>query len=171
MMLEAVGKFDFVAGEGEGEGDEGDNTPTPITTATTEHHTLRGALPNLCMYFVGGEMLSRDLALSFFRSSSPSARLFNMYGSTETTADATYLECVREGEGGEWGWMDGECRSVPVGRPAPNTVGLVKLIREEGEQEGKRVGELYMAGLSGSFFFFFFFFFFFSFFFSLSPSV
>ena len=72
----------------------------------------------------------------------------NRYGSTETTADATFLECVREeekeeGKRGEWGWMDGDCKSVPVGRPAPNTIGLVKV----GEEKG--VGELYMAGLSG----------------------
>ena len=90
MMLEAVEEFDFVKGEvegeeeGKGKGEETNSASAPTTTTTTttnstiNPHTLEAALPDLNMYFVGGEMLSRDLALSFFRSSSPSARLFNM---------------------------------------------------------------------------------------------
>ena len=143
MMLEAVQEFNFV-GEEEREGGEGGEI---TTKPATNPHSLEGALPHLRMYFVGGEMLSRDLSLSFFQSTSPTCHLFNMYGSTETTADATFLECVRGGEEGEgkWGWMDEECKSVPVGGPVPNTIALVK-IGDEG-----RVGELYMAGLSGFF--------------------
>ncbi|MFF2008552.1 amino acid adenylation domain-containing protein [Streptomyces sp. NPDC058195] len=66
----------------------------------------------------GGENLSRDLALRFTRRSP--ARLYNVYGPTEATVDATFHRIDPTMSGPR----------VPIGQPIPNT--LVYLLDDDG---------------------------------------
>jgi amino acid adenylation domain-containing protein len=64
---------------------------------------------SLRQVFVGGEAMPTDLPARFFSRSS--AELYNFYGPTETTIDATCWKCLRG---------DAPRRSVPIGRPIGN---------------------------------------------------
>jgi amino acid adenylation domain-containing protein len=64
---------------------------------------------NLRYIFCGGEALPVDVQDRFFAVLQ--AQLFNQYGPTETTIDATYWECQ----------LNGGRRHVPIGRPIANT--------------------------------------------------
>jgi amino acid adenylation domain-containing protein len=70
------------------------------------------ASPTLERVLVGGEALSPELRDRFF-DRFPGARLYNQYGPTEATVDATFHLCER-----------GE-PAVPIGRPIDNTVARV----------------------------------------------
>lgn len=59
---------------------------------------------------VGGEVLPPDLITRFY--SELEAKLYNAYGPTENTIDATWHPCSPS---------DGELASVPIGRPIPQT--------------------------------------------------
>ena len=71
---------------------------------------LATRLQDLKLWSVSGEILSVDLARRF-RELLPAARLLNIYGSSEVTADVTYWEL---------GHTDGLV-TVPIGRPISNT--------------------------------------------------
>ncbi|MEA2175919.1 MAG: hypothetical protein QOD00_3511, partial [Blastocatellia bacterium] len=64
---------------------------------------------SLRQVFVGGEAMPVGLPARFFSQSS--AELYNLYGPTETTIDATWWRCSPE---------DAERRSIPIGRPIGN---------------------------------------------------
>jgi amino acid adenylation domain-containing protein len=67
-------------------------------------------LPTLRLWSVSGEVFPVDLAEKF-RAVLPSAKLLNIYGSSEVTADATYHEVGQ----------NPHLSSVPIGRPIANT--------------------------------------------------
>jgi acyl carrier protein len=67
-------------------------------------------LPSLRLWSVSGEVFPPDLAEKF-QAALPSAKLLNIYGSSEVTADAT---CHEVGQ-------NPHLSSVPIGRPIANT--------------------------------------------------
>jgi amino acid adenylation domain-containing protein/non-ribosomal peptide synthase protein (TIGR01720 family) len=84
--------------------------------------------------FCGGEALSSEVCKAFFSQSS--AKLWNLYGPTETTIDATYYDC---------------CLGTPgtvasIGRPVANTRCYVLDARGEPVPVGVP-GELYLGGV------------------------
>jgi amino acid adenylation domain-containing protein/non-ribosomal peptide synthase protein (TIGR01720 family) len=84
--------------------------------------------------YCGGEVLSRDLVETFYQRV-PSAKLYNLYGPTETTIDATMAECER--------MADGEAASI--GKPVANT--QVYVLDDAGEPVPVGCwGELYIGG-------------------------
>ena len=85
-----------------------------------------------------GEALDYELAEECL-ARIPSARLFNLYGPTETAVEVTWFECSREG--GEWR----ERRSVPIGKPISTVRMYVLDARFEPVPVGV-AGELYIGG-------------------------
>jgi amino acid adenylation domain-containing protein len=85
----------------------------------------------LAHVFSGGEALPRDLQQNFFEKSV--AALYNLYGPTETTIQATWAKCSREGE------------DQGIGRPIWNTRVYVLDGHLEPAPIGV-IGELYIAG-------------------------
>jgi amino acid adenylation domain-containing protein/non-ribosomal peptide synthase protein (TIGR01720 family) len=84
--------------------------------------------------YCGGEVLSRDLVEAFYRRI-PSAKLYNLYGPTETTIDATIAECSH--------LMESE--TAPIGKPIANT--QVYVLDEACEPLPAGCwGELYIGG-------------------------
>lgn len=84
--------------------------------------------------FSGGERLMSDLRKLV--GATTSASLYNMYGPTEATIDATFWECP----------PSGALESTPIGRPIPNA--QVYLLDEEWQPVPVGVpGELYIGGI------------------------
>ncbi|HEX3156479.1 MAG TPA: amino acid adenylation domain-containing protein, partial [Candidatus Angelobacter sp.] len=84
--------------------------------------------------YCGGDVLSQDLVKAFYQLV-PSAKLYNLYGPTETTIDATTAECSRAIES----------EIVPIGKPIANT--QVYVLDEAGELLPAGCwGELYIGG-------------------------
>jgi amino acid adenylation domain-containing protein len=95
---------------------------------------LAASLPDLRLWTASGEMLSLDLARRF-RAALPSARLLNIYGSSEGTADITCYE-VADTEG---------LASIPIGRPISNAQVFV-LDERKNVVPPLVAGELHVAG-------------------------
>ncbi|MCJ7831167.1 MAG: amino acid adenylation domain-containing protein, partial [Dehalococcoidia bacterium] len=72
---------------------------------------LQVRLPRLQTWASGGETLSRELCLRFHRTL-PGARLLNLYGSSEDSAEVTCFDTTA---------MNPELAAVPIGRPIANT--------------------------------------------------
>ena len=84
--------------------------------------------------FSGGERLMSDLRTLI--GATTSASLFNMYGPTEATIDATFWECP----------PSGALESTPIGRPIPNA----RILLLDGDMQLVPVGvpgELYIGGI------------------------
>jgi amino acid adenylation domain-containing protein len=95
---------------------------------------LTARLPDLKLWTASGEVLPLDLARQF-RAALPSARLLNLYGSSEVTADVT----CHEVEGTEG------LASVPIGRPISNV--QVFILDERKNLVAPLVaGEIHVAG-------------------------
>ncbi len=94
---------------------------------------LGGRLTSLRVLTASGETLPCDLAAATI-AALPSARLLNLYGSTEVMGDATFYEVLRA-----------ETGSVPIGAPVHNTVCAV-LDRNGRILPRGAVGVLYVAG-------------------------
>ncbi|WP_063733387.1 non-ribosomal peptide synthetase [Streptomyces sp. RTd22] len=91
-----------------------------------------GALRHLV---VGGDALTPDVVAGVLRSNHPPQHLVNGYGPTESTFAASY-----EVPGPPDGW-----RSIPIGRPLPNT--RIYLLDGQGRPVPVGVtGELYLGG-------------------------
>ena len=88
------------------------------------HETLQDHVPRLKLWMLSGEGLAADLAARFQRAM-PDARLLNLYGSTEVSADATAYEVRGEGsilrsigrpiDNMQVFILDGNLKPVPVG--------------------------------------------------------
>lgn len=94
---------------------------------------LGARLPRLAYWTVSGETLSPDLAARF-RQQVPSARLLNLYGSSEVSADVLWHEVQPE-----------DRDEVPIGRPIRNTRVYV-LDRYRQPVPVGVPGELYVGG-------------------------
>jgi amino acid adenylation domain-containing protein len=87
---------------------------------------------SLTRVFCGGEALTVDLVRRF-KESGPKAELYNLYGPTETTIDATYSRC--------------EIDDVSIGRPVSNT--QTYLLDESMQPVPVGIpAELYIGGLN-----------------------
>jgi thioesterase domain-containing protein/acyl carrier protein len=90
----------------------------------------------------GGEVLMSDLKERVVRRV-PGAELYNFYGPTEATINASVWRCERREEGREEGGEEGQ--RVPIGRPVSNVE--VYLLDREMEVVGVGVAaELYIGG-------------------------
>ncbi|AVH67262.1 non-ribosomal peptide synthetase [Nostoc sp. 'Peltigera membranacea cyanobiont' N6] len=92
-------------------------------------------LSHLKLWITSGEALSVDLAKTF-RKLMPSAKLINLYGSSEVSANVTYYDASLLPE---------ELTSVPIGRPIDNTQIYVLDSYLKPTPVGV-VGELYVGG-------------------------
>ncbi|MEP7338035.1 MAG: amino acid adenylation domain-containing protein [Acidobacteriota bacterium] len=90
-------------------------------------------LDSLKGVFCGGEVLSLPLMQRFFESFA--ANLYNQYGPTETSVNATYFVCQR----------DDDRQSVPIGRPFPNNQVYILCERMQPAPVGV-VGEIFIGG-------------------------
>ena len=95
---------------------------------------LQARLPHLTYWWSGGEALSAELAQRF-RRRAPHARLLNIYGSSEVSADATWHDCSS---------LAAEV-SPPIGGSIDNT--QVYILDSEHDLVPRGVsGELYVGG-------------------------
>lgn len=85
--------------------------PSLLRAVLDAHDDLGRRLPCLRLWTVSGESLSPDLARRFF-AAVPGARLRNLYGCTEASADSTWQEVEPP--------APGDVR-VPIGRPLDGT--------------------------------------------------
>jgi amino acid adenylation domain-containing protein len=85
--------------------------PSLLRTLLDTYHDLPARLPNLKLWFAGGEALSSDLVLRF-RQCLPHSRLINLYGASEASDDTTWYDTSL---------MSSELLHVPIGRPIANT--------------------------------------------------
>src|SRR5207248_1368667 len=84
--------------------------PSLVRMLLDEIRDLAAAIPDLRLWSVSGELLTRDLAIRF-RTSLPAARMLNIYGSSEVAADVTWHE-IGENDP-DW--------CIPIGKPISNT--------------------------------------------------
>ncbi|MPY86021.1 MAG: AMP-binding protein [Actinophytocola sp.] len=84
----------------------------------------------------GGETLSNNLLARLFRTF-PRARIFNFYGPTEASIDATYWECK----------SPTESNRIPIGVPIPN-VRVVLLDESDDPVPVGMVGEICIGGIA-----------------------
>jgi amino acid adenylation domain-containing protein len=85
--------------------------PSLLRTLLDTFPDLQEHLPNLKLWFTGGEALSADLC-QLFRDRLPQSCLVNLYGTSEAADDTTYFDITAS---------DSELSPVPIGRPIANT--------------------------------------------------
>jgi amino acid adenylation domain-containing protein len=85
--------------------------PTLLRTLLNLYADLSARLPNLRLWFAGGEALSSDL-WQRFRDCLPQRRLINLYGASEASDDTTWYDT---------GEAPSVLPAVPIGRPIANT--------------------------------------------------
>lgn len=108
--------------------------PSLLSALLDCHGTLGLRLPTLRFVVSSGEALSVELARRF-KHAMPQARLLNLYGSSEASADVTCYEVETPA---------GHDRTVPIGRPISNMCAYV-LKGMRPVPPGVR-GELYVGG-------------------------
>jgi amino acid adenylation domain-containing protein len=86
-------------------------TPSLLRVLLDTYSDLQDRLPSLQLWFVGGEVLSRDLGQRF-RECLPHSRLINLYGASEASADTTWYDTSLEPI---------PIAAVPIGRPIANS--------------------------------------------------
>ena len=84
--------------------------PSLLRSLLDQAPNLAERVPDLKLWSCSGEVLTAELAMRF-RAAHPTARLLNIYGSSEVAADVTCYEVTR---------VDGKS-SVPIGKPISNT--------------------------------------------------
>jgi amino acid adenylation domain-containing protein len=108
-----------------------------LLRALLEHApNLEERVPELKLWSCSGEVLTWELA-GRFRKAYPTARLLNIYGSSEVAADVTWHEVGEEEDQGTG--------SVPIGRPIRNTQVYVLDRNRNAVPVGVR-GEIYVGG-------------------------
>jgi amino acid adenylation domain-containing protein len=108
-----------------------------LLRALLEHApNLEERVPELRLWSCSGEVLTWELARRF-RKAYPTARLLNIYGSSEVAADVTWHEVGEEEDQGTG--------SVPIGRPIRNTQVYVLDRNRNAVPVGVR-GEIYVGG-------------------------
>ncbi len=100
-----------------------------------DNYHLTKKLSQLKLWITSGEALSINLAKTF-RKAMPFAKLINLYGSSEVSANATYYDISL---------LQNQANTVPIGRPIDNTQTYV-LNRNLQPTPLGVVGELYISG-------------------------
>jgi acyl carrier protein len=108
--------------------------PSLLRTVLDQAPNLGSRLPQLKLWSCSGEVLTLELARRF-REAHPTAKLLNIYGSSEVAADVTCYEV------GELAGMS----SVPIGQPISNTEIFVLDRSRNLVPIGVR-GEIYVSG-------------------------
>jgi amino acid adenylation domain-containing protein len=109
--------------------------PSLLHLLIDNYHYLTKKLSQLKLWITSGEVLSINLA-KIFRELMPFAKLINLYGSSEVSANTTYYDTSLLPE---------QANSVPIGRPIDNTQAYV-LNRNLQPTPVGVVGELYIGG-------------------------
>lgn len=109
--------------------------PSLLRLLLDNYGFLKRKLSQLKLWITSGEALSVKLAQTF-RQLIPSAKLINLYGSSEVSANATYYDTSL---------LSDQANSVPIGRPIDNTQVYVLNRNLEPTPVGV-VGELYIGG-------------------------
>jgi amino acid adenylation domain-containing protein len=87
------------------------SVPSLLRTLLDTYGALQDQLPNLQLWFTGGEALSSDLWRRF-REYLPHSRLINLYGASEVSADTAWYDTSL---------APNALVCVPIGRPIANT--------------------------------------------------
>lgn len=109
--------------------------PSLLRLLLDNYSHLTKKLSQLKLWITSGEALSVKLAQTF-RELIPSAKLINLYGSSEVSANATYYDTSL---------LQDQANSVPIGRPIDNTQVYVLNSHLQPTPVGV-VGELYVGG-------------------------
>ena len=109
--------------------------PSLLRALLDTHAHLAQTLPDLKLWTSSGETLPAELAHRFCQQM-PQAKLINLYGSSEVSADVTAYEVRGDEEG-----------AIPIGRPIANTQ-LYLLDRHRNPVPLGVPGELYVGGAS-----------------------
>ena len=109
--------------------------PSLLRPLLTAYPDLQDRLPQLRFCVSSGEALTKDL-VDLFRQRLPNARLINLYGSSEVSADVTYHEVTNDND---------ESSAVLIGRPIQNTMIYILDATRQPVPIGV-TGELYISG-------------------------
>ncbi|MEH2072616.1 MAG: amino acid adenylation domain-containing protein [Nostoc sp.] len=109
--------------------------PSLLHLFLDNYHYLTKKLSQLKLWITSGEALSTNLAKTF-RELMPFAKLINLYGSSEVSANTTYYDSSL---------LQDQANSVPIGRPIDNTQ-IYVLNRHLQLTPVGVVGELYVGG-------------------------
>ncbi|MDZ8135372.1 MAG: amino acid adenylation domain-containing protein [Nostoc sp. DedQUE04] len=109
--------------------------PSLLRLLINNYSHLVKKLSQLKLWITSGETLSINLAKSF-RELIPFAKLINLYGSSEVSANATYYDTSL---------LEDQASSVPIGRPIDNTQTYV-LNRDLQLTPRGVIAELYIGG-------------------------
>ncbi|MFN6562980.1 MAG: non-ribosomal peptide synthetase [Nostoc sp. ChiSLP01] len=109
--------------------------PSLLRLLLDNYHHLIKKLSQLKLWITSGEALSINLA-KIFREVMAFAKLINLYGSSEVSANATYYDTSL---------LQDQANTVPIGRPIDNTQAYV-LNRNLQPTPLGVVGELYIGG-------------------------
>jgi len=109
--------------------------PSLLRLLLDSYSHLTKNLSHLKLWITSGEALSVNLAQTF-RELMPSAKLINLYGSSEVSANVTYYDSSL---------LPHQPNSVPIGRPIDNTLVYV-LNRHLQLTPVGVIGELYIGG-------------------------
>ncbi|WP_026735861.1 non-ribosomal peptide synthetase [Fischerella sp. PCC 9605] len=109
--------------------------PSLLRLLLDNYSHLTKKLSQLKLWITSGEALSVKLVQTF-RELMPFAKLINLYGSSEVSANATYYDTSL---------LSGQANSVPIGRPIDNTQ-IYVLNHDLQPTPIGVVGELYVSG-------------------------
>ncbi|RCJ27418.1 non-ribosomal peptide synthetase [Nostoc sp. ATCC 43529] len=109
--------------------------PSLLRLLLDNYHHLTKKLSQLKLWITSGEALSINLAKTF-QELMPFAKLINLYGSSEVSANATYYDTSL---------LQDQANTVPIGRPINNTQAYVLNPNLQPTPLGV-VGELYIGG-------------------------
>ncbi|MEM7199945.1 MAG: amino acid adenylation domain-containing protein [Planctomycetota bacterium] len=111
--------------------------PSLLRTMLDAEPDLGGKVPHLRLVICSGEPLPAELARRF-AAAAPAARLLNLYGFSEASADATCYDATALGTP--------DAGSVPIGTPISGTQVLL-LDREGGLAPPGAIGEICVGGV------------------------
>ncbi|MBW4673819.1 MAG: amino acid adenylation domain-containing protein [Desmonostoc geniculatum HA4340-LM1] len=109
--------------------------PSLLRLLIDNYHHLTQKLSQLRLWITSGEALSVNLTKTF-RELMPFAKLINLYGSSEVSANATYYDTSL---------LQDQANTVPIGRPIDN-IQIYVLNRNLQPTPVGVIGELYIGG-------------------------
>lgn len=113
--------------------------PSLLRTMLAHETQLQDRLPHLTHWICSGEVLSIELTRQFY-AQMPNARLFNLYGSSEVAADATWYDTSSLQDAANPAYT-----SIPIGQPIDNIQCYILDSAQQLAPLGVQ-GELYIGG-------------------------